>query len=240
MVLATINCRKYLSVIALTALTFFSIAYCNAQSSWSVLTFGDHTAAEKFHISLDVGLNISTLPGLSQQQPIYGLNLGLGAFFKLSSKWALTTELKPISSRGASNVKSIYNDVTIQNPTTDIVTNYIDIPLLVQYAISKRFNIATGPQISFLTSANQRTTGNLSSGQAIVVSENIKSLMHKEGFMVPVQLGYSFSKTSSSSGVSLKIRYNIGIMEAFTTSLVESKNSTFQFIVSVPFIRRAE
>ena len=226
-------------MIVFTALTSFLFTHVNAQS-WQVLTFAESASNEKFHLSLDAGLNISTLPGLSQQQPTYGLNLGLGAFFKLSSKWALTLEVKPISSRGASNVKSIYNDVTIQNPTTDIVTNYIDIPLLIQYAISNRFNIATGPQISFLTSANQRTTGNLSSGQAIVVSENIKSLMHKEGFMVPVQLGYSFSKTSGSPSVSMKIRYNIGIMEAFTTSLADSKNSTLQFILSVPFIRRTE
>ncbi len=207
------------------------------QASWSALKFGSQTGEEVFHLSIDMGFNISTLPGLAQQQPILGTNFGIGAYFKMKNQWAFTPELKLISSRGPADVKSIYNDVTIQNPKSNIVTNYIDIPLLIQYSISDQMNIATGAQISLLTYASQITTGTLASGPPVTVSYDIKSLMHKEGFMVPVQLGF----TSRPSGIGLKLRYNIGIMEAFTaTSIAESKNSTFQIIASLPFIKKVK
>ena len=182
-------------------LVAFSVATCLGQSSWSSLSFARLEGEEKFHLSIDVGLNISTLPGLAQQHPILGPNIGFGAYFKLKNKWALTPELKFVSQRGAANVKSIYNDVTIQNPVSNIVTSYIDLPLLIQYNLSEQFNVATGAQISFLTHANQITTGTLASGQSVAVSYDIKSLMHKEGFMIPVQMGY----TSRPSGYWIEI-----------------------------------
>ncbi len=224
----------YAEVGLISLSTFLPISSLG-QASWSALRFGSQPGEEVFHLSMDVGSNISTLPGLPQQQPILGTNIGFGTYFKLNNKWAFTPELKLISNRGAADVKSIYNDVAIQNPKSNIVTNYIDIPLLIQYNISDQLNIATGAQISFLTYASQITTGTLASGQPVTVSYDIKSLMHKEGFMVPVQLGY----TSRPSGIGLKLRYNIGIMEAFTaTSIAESKNSTFQIIASLPFIKK--
>ncbi len=221
----------------LTSLAIFLPTVGRGQSSWCALRFGGQTGEETFHLSMDVGFNVSSLPGLSQQQPIFGSNIGFGTYFKLNNKWALAPELKLFSSRGAADVKSIYNDVTIQNPKSNIVTNYIDLPLLVQYNISDQVNVAAGAQISFLTYAKQITTGSLASGQTVTVSYDIKSLMHKEGFMVPIQLGY----TSRPSGVGLKLRYNIGIMEAFTaTSIAESKNSTFQFIACLPFYKKVK
>ena len=225
------------SVVLQICLAVFSATTCLGQSSWSSLSFARQDGEERFHLSFDVGLNVSSLPGLGQQQPILGTNFGIGAFFKMKNRWAFVPELKLVSQRGATNVKSIYNDVTIQNPISNIVTNYIDIPLLIQYNLSDWVNIAMGAQISFLTAAEQKTTGTLASGQPITVSYDIKSLMHKEGFMVPVQLGF----TSQPSGLGLKLRYNIGIMEAFTaTSIAESKNSTFQFIASLPFIKKVK
>jgi hypothetical protein len=232
--------KKYLFAIS-TAIIFSvsSSTVCNGQAALLVLLFGDKVATENFHVSIDGGLNISSLPGLAQGKPVYGFNFGLGTFIKLNDQWALTPEFKPLSSRGAKEVINILpNDISIQNPKTDFITNYIDIPLLVRYKISNSFFIAAGPQISFLTSAHQKTTGTTTSGQEVSVTQDMKSLMHKESFMVPVEIGYSLSRKRGGKDMDLKVRYNIGVMEAFTaTSLAESKNATLQFILAFPFIK---
>ena len=83
--------------------------------------------------------------------------------------------------------------------------------------------------------AYQMTTGSLPSGRNVVVAEDIKSLMHKESFMVPVQLAYDLS-SKRWKRVTMKARYSIGIMEVFTaTSIASSTHSTFQFMVNFPF-----
>lgn len=200
---------------------------------------GQTAEPEKFFLSLDAGFNISTLPGLARHHALPGINIGIGAFIRLSEKWSLTPELKTISTRGASDVFSITSDVTLGNPRFDIRTNYVDLPILFQFAVSERISIAAGPQLSFLTSAYQSATGNsLTTGKSVTVISDIKSLMHKESFMVPVQVSYALFSRGRKCAY-LKARYNIGIMEAFTaTSIATSTNSTFQFIVGFPVIHR--
>ena len=45
----------------------------NAQAALIVLLVGDKVATEKFHLSVDAGLNIASLPGLKNQQARHGL-----------------------------------------------------------------------------------------------------------------------------------------------------------------------
>ncbi len=223
--------------LVLILLNAISISSCSGQAALLVLIFGDKVATEKFHLSIDGGLNISSLPGLVQGKSSYGLNFGLGSFIKLSDTWALTPEFKPLSARGAKDVANLLpNDVPIQDPKTDFILNYIDIPILIRYKISNALFVSAGPQISFLTSAKQETSGTTATGQAVTVTQDMKAVVHKESFMVPVELGYSLSQERGGKGIDLKVRYNVGIMEAFTTDVVASKNSTLQFILSFPFI----
>lgn len=216
-------------------LLVFSSSVCLGQFGSPSLAMGNNDSSKKFRFFVNLGLSISTLPGLTQHKSIYGLNFGFGASIKLNKTWALTPELILFSPRGANDVVSIYNDITIQNSRTALRTNYIDLPLLLQYEISENVSVAAGPQISFLVTAYQTTTGSLASGRNVVVTEDIKSLMHKESFMVPVQVAYALS-SKRWKRVIMKARYNIGIMEVFTaTSIASSTHSTFQFIVGFPF-----
>jgi Outer membrane protein beta-barrel domain len=213
---------------------YLAPAQCNGQTESRVSSASDPPPI-KFHLSLEGGVNISSLPGVAQGKPIYGINVGLGTLIRLSDKWALTPELKPLSQRGATDVIAILAlNSNLQNPKTDFLASYVDIPILVRYKISNRLFAGAGPQISFLTSADQSTTATTSSGQSITDVQDMKSLMHKESFMVPVEIGYS---KLHGTRVDIKVRYNFGVMEAFTaTSLASSTHSTLQFILSVPFI----
>ncbi len=219
-----------------------SSTQCHAQAALFVLIFGDKVATEKFHLTIDAGLNLSDLPGLSQSKISNGVTFGLGTFIKLNDKWALAPEFKPLSPRGAKDVKLLVPlDVDIQDTKTNFTTNWIDVPILVRYNISKSFFAAVGPQISFLMSAEQITSGTTSSSQDVVVTQDIEPQMNKQDFMIPIELGYSLSQKRGGKGLNIKARYNIGLTEVFTnTSSVSSNNSTIQFILSFPFINIPE
>jgi hypothetical protein len=215
---------------------------CQAQAALFILIFGDKVATENFHLSLDAGVNASTLPGIEQGNPVYGINFGLGSFIRMNDKWTLRPEFKPLSPKGAKDVKNILpNEVTLNDPKTDFVLNYIDVPLLLQYKISNSFFVAGGPQISFLTTSDQKTSGTTISGQQVEIKQDLRPHMNRQDFSVPLEIGYSLSKKRGGKGLDLKLRYNIGITEVFTNStLGSSTNNTFQFILSFPFINLPE
>ncbi len=138
---------------------------------------------------------------------------------------------------GAKNVTNILlNDVQLQNSTTDFNFNYIDVPILIRYSISSTLFIAGGPQVSFLTSAKQLTSGTTDSGQSVDITQDMESVMNKQNFMLPIEIGYSLSKKRAGKGIDLKVRYNFSVTDAFATPLASSQNSTLQFILAFPFI----
>jgi hypothetical protein len=214
----------------------------NAQAALLVLIFGDKAATENFHLSIDIGMNFSSLPGLEKQEGTHGLYYGLGTFIKLSDKWALTPEFKPVSPRGAKYVPPIKDYSTVLTDVTyNIALKYIDVPVLVQYRITPRFFASAGPQISFLTSAKQVSEGKLPAGNNVKVEENFKSDFESLYFSVPLEVGYSISKARKGKGLDIKLRYNIGVSEMIkNTSYGTSRGSTFQVFLSFPFVKEKE
>ena len=212
------------------------------QAALLVLLFGDQIASENFHLSLDAGLNISSLPGLSQQQWTNGFYFGLGSFVKLNDKWALTPEFKPISPRGARGVKPLKDYVGVVNEAQyEISLNYIDVPVLIQYSPMDKWFISTGPQISFLTKAQQLATGRLNDGSEVDVVQEMKSKFNSLYFTIPIELGYRFIASRKGKGVNLKARYNLGLSEIFASEAYgSSQGSTIQIFLSLPFVNSKE
>jgi hypothetical protein len=229
------------SVLTASFLVLF-ISQSYSQAALIALIFGDKVATEKFHLSVDVGMNVSSFPGLDQQKPTNGFYFGLGTFIKLNDKWTLNPEFKPLSPRGAKSVLPLsdYSSV-LSGASYDIALNYIDVPVLFQYRINDKFFASTGPQISFLTAAKQVSSGNLPTGSKVDIEEGIKSNFESVYFSVPLELGYSLADARKGKGMDIKIRYNIGLSEMIALSNYGSSNgSTFQFFVSFPFIKVEE
>ena len=235
-----------LSKTLLLSLVFslLSITGLQAQAALLALIFGDKVASEKFHLSIDGGLNVSSLPGLKNQEPTLGFYFGLGTFVKLNDKWALTPEFKPLSPRGAKNVKPLndYSTVLIlKDVSYDFALNYIDIPVLAQYKITPKLFISTGPQVSFLISADQVSNGQLPTDKTVDVVEDMESDFESIYLSIPLEVGYSLSNARKGKGVDLKVRYNIGMTEMFSNTAYGSTNgSTVQIFLSFPFIAEAE
>ncbi|OYU96388.1 MAG: hypothetical protein CFE21_08300 [Bacteroidetes bacterium B1(2017)] len=222
----------------LTFCFFLLASQAFSQAALLVLIFGDKVASEKFHLSIDGGLNYASMPGLSKQSPTTGVYFGLGTFIKLNDKWALTPEFKPLSPRGAKEVAPIRDySAVISDAKYNLKLNYIDIPVLVQYKITPRLFVATGPQMSYLTSAQQVSNGKLPLGSTVDINEDMKSNFNSFYFSVPIELGYSISTLRGGKGIDIKLRYNVGISDLLSnTTYGSSMGSTFQAYLSFPFI----
>jgi hypothetical protein len=231
--------KKKIKPIITIILFFLSVTAANAQAALLVLIFGDKIATENFHLSIDAGMNFSSLPGLEQQKATHGLYFGLGTFVKLNEKWAITPEFKPLSPRGAKNVSPIndYSSV-LTDVQYDIALNYIDVPILVQYKITPTVFVSAGPQFGFLTSAKQVSSGKLPLGNTVDIEENLKSNFESFNFSFPIEIGYTLSNLRKEKGVNIKLRYCIGMSEIISNSNYgSSKGSTFQVFFSLPFVK---
>jgi len=203
----------------------------------TALTAGAQTAEDQpqekkpFQLGYNLGTGLSDLPGLANHTPAVCATFGLAARIPLNDRWTLAPELN-FSSRNTWKTDRLLNAVPFLSSYTDFNTYHLDVPVIMQLRVSEKVFIGAGAQVSFLLTANQVTTGLVSPGTTITVLENLKPLMHKEGFMVPLEVGFLEHRIGRLI-VTERLRYNLGIMEAFTTSLVESKYQSFQVFITL-------
>jgi hypothetical protein len=232
-------------VLMLTLISSFTMSVSYGQAALLVLILGDKVATEKFHLSIDGALNISSLPDFDPGKTIIGVNFGLGTHIKLGEKWHLKPEFKPLSQKGAKLINPLTSiPGEIENGETKIKLNYIDVPVLLQYSITPELFVSAGPQISFLTAASQITVGTLTDRE-VFINIDTKTMFNKTDVSFTSEIGYSLSiktkKSTTKADVNVFLRYNYGFSEVFKDpSAGSSKNSTFQVGLSLPFIKSPE
>jgi len=221
---------------------FFTYGKSHSQAALIALLFGDKVATEKFHLSVDLGINFSSMPGLEQQSGTNGFYFGLGTFIKLNDKFTLNPEFKPLSPRGASAVLPITDYSSVLSDTEyGINLNYIDVPVLLQYRINEKLFASAGPQVSFLTAASQVALGTLPTGNSVELKESMKPNFESVYFSIPVELGYSLASARKGKGMDIKVRYNIGVTDMVALSTYgSSTGSTFQVFLSFPFVKEED
>ena len=213
---------------------------CRGQAALIVLIFGDKVATEKFHTSIDMGLNLSRMPGLEDSKLKVGVNFGLGTFIKLNDKCALTPELKFLSRRGAKDVPPINAYLGMSDVQYNIVLNYLDLPVLFQYKVKPRLFVSGGIQAGFLTSSKQETIGTITaSGNDVMLREEFQGKFNTMHFCIPVEVGFSLPEIIPGQGIDIKLRYNFGLNNVISdTSYGSSRLSTFQAFVSFPYLKK--
>lgn len=238
--------KKGKRLLLICMLVIFTIPLSYGQAGLLVLIFGDKVASENFYLSIDGALNISTLPGLDEFSANLGVNYGLGVHIKLSDKWFLKPEFKPLSRKGATKVNpitSVSGDFIIDE--TKIKMNYLDFPILLQYNITPKLFVSAGPQISFVTDVKQLMFGSRPDGLETDVKINVTSFFNKTNFSFPVEAGYTLTlsnkKSTTKINVNVFARYEYSFIEVFKDPAVGSSNiSLFQFGLSLPFIKTPE
>lgn len=236
--------RKRLALLVLfSALT---IATSYGQAALIVLILGDKVATEEFHLSIDGAINLSDFTGIDGSKMGGGVNFGLGTHIKLGEKWHLKPEFKPLSRKKATSINPI-TAVPGELTSTDskVTLNYIDIPVLLQYNVTPQLYFSAGPQVSFLTGANQFTTGDLEEGRESIIKIDTKSFFNSVDFSFPVEAGYTVhlatKRSSSTMDINIFGRYEYGFLDVFKDPEDgSSKISMFQIGLSMPFIKTAE
>lgn len=151
-----------------TAMAIFGLANMNAQD---------------FHLGAKIGINFSDIYGdnTGATDPITSIiNFGIVAEKSFSDKFSFQPEIM-YSIQGF----SVDDDV--------VTLNYLNLPLMGKYYITKGFSLEAGPQIGFLLSAKN---------EEINVKNNFKTL----DLGVNVGLGYKLN-----NGLNFGARYNLGL-----------------------------
>jgi hypothetical protein len=235
------KCKQRFLIICTLSVIGVSTGF--GQATVIILLFGDKVASEKLYLSVDGAMNLSNLPGIDGSSVGIGINYGLGVHIKLNDHWYFKPEFKPLSRKGAIKIEPltpVSDDFTVDK--TKLKINYIDFPLLFQYNINNKLWVAAGPQISFLTDANQYLFGTVPGNYETTVKVNAKSFFNKTNLSIPVEAGYCLKLATKKSTSSIKVnvfaRYEYDFLEIFKDPSVGStKISLFQVGLSLPFIK---
>jgi hypothetical protein len=145
------------------------------------LLLGDKVSSEKFHLGLNVGLNISDVSGIDGTKARTGFTLGILGEWRFARSWYLQPELGVFYNAGAKNLP--LGTFPIPPEVEDIVVadevlwllKYFTIPLLIKYGVAEnRLHLGVGPQIGFLTSSAFTFKGTSSIGNKVTVEQDVK------------------------------------------------------------------
>lgn len=142
-----------------------------------------HVHAQEFHLGAKVGINFSDVYGehVGDLEPITSIiNFGVVGELALTEKFSFQPELM-YSIQGY----SVEDDI--------VSLNYLNLPLMGKYYLTKGFSLEAGPQIGFLLSAKR---------EDINVKDNFKAV----DFGVNFGLGYKLN-----NGLNFGVRYNLGL-----------------------------
>ncbi|MBE8726608.1 porin family protein [Flavobacterium hungaricum] len=164
--------------------------------------------AQEIKFGVKGGLNFATVSGDNTENIDYvtSYNFGVLSEIPLSEKFSFQPEIM-YSRQGY----SFGDDV--------VALNYLNVPLVGKYYVTKGFSVEAGPQIGFLLSAKNEKI-------------NVKDSFNTFDFGVNFGLGYKFE-----NGLNFGLRYNLGLTDInnLEGSSFKNKNGVFQFSVGYFF-----
>ncbi|MEY2903872.1 MAG: hypothetical protein RLY89_2978 [Bacteroidota bacterium] len=215
-----------------------SIAKTQAQAALLVLIFGDKAASEKFNFSIVGGVNSSNISNQLDNHAVFGTNFGLGINMKLSEKWYFKPEFKPLNSMGFKGNASLKTGTIVDGPFANVPTtrslNYLDIPVMMHYQASKKILFGFGPQVNFLTKAQEKFEGK----NDATYDQNIKDKLNKTDYGFAAAFTYQLITQRNGKGINLQLRYYQGLSDVYK-NVGSNKNSAFSFNLEFPFISDA-
>lgn len=179
------------------------------------ILFGDKLVSERFHIGLNVGLNVSDLGGVSGTKVSTGLMLGLVAEWRISGRFYLQPELLPFFRAGAKNLPVTPGlpggiDTLVADKSNQRNMSYFAIPILVKYAaVPHRLFLGAGPQVNFLTSATDVFSGVITN--QIGITEDIEDQLSSTDAGVAFHIEYKLGP--SVVAASINVRYYLGLTD---------------------------
>jgi hypothetical protein len=226
-------------------LLLLSTPVLRGQAALLVLIFGEKAATENFHFSLKLGLNYSIIHGYEEGQNALGLNFGLVNNIRLTERLTLIPEFIPVAARKITDVPVLttgnpdLDNLLVEVESTSRKLSYIDIPVLLKVKVSDRFSISAGPQVSFLTGAEDTYSSAPIDGAVLTTKLDIKPAIKGVDAGAVIDLQYILVQPKGGKGINLFLRYNKGFLNLlkepdgakYTTSLIQF-GATFPFVKS--------
>lgn len=188
-------------------------------------------SAQEVKFGVKAGVNFASLSGddLDDLDGLTGFHVGGVAEVLFSDKFSLQPEIF-YSAQGA---KSEYTGAYIDSfeVKTKLKLDYINIPVIAKYYVTRELSIEAGPQIGFLVSAKQKikvSGGGDSESDSVDLKDYYKGL----DFGLGLGLGYKFE-----NGLNFSARYNIGLSNVSDEDSDDFsiKNNVFQLSVGYMF-----
>ena len=149
----------------------------------AIMAFG-FANAQKARFGVKGGLNIATIGGADEANALIGVHLGGFAEINVWKKLYVQPELL-FSTQGA-RIK-YYGE-----PAFNVNLNYINVPVVAKYYITKQFTVEAGPQLGLLVSSK-----NIEDEKSVDAGFNLGA-------------GYNFT-----DNFSVGIRYTIGLTSIY-------------------------
>jgi hypothetical protein len=186
-------------------------------SALAVMAFG-FTNAQSTKFGIKAGLNVSTLTGEYEDdtKSLIGFHVGGFAEIKVIERLAIQPELL-FSTQGA-KFDGFGGD------KYDSKLNYLNIPVVAKFYITKQFYVEAGPQVGFLLSAK-------------LDGDDVKDFYKSTDFGFNIGTGYNFTENLSAG-----IRYTVGLTGVYDNNnedvedyIDSSKNSNLALSLAYKF-----
>ena len=166
--------------------------------------------AQEIKFGVKAGLNFSTISGDDTRELDIGIttdfNFGVLAEIPISEKFSFQPELM-YSGQGYAG----------EGSGEIFILNYLNIPLIGKYYLTKGLSLEAGPQIGFLLSAKNNKT-------------DVKDLFNTVDFGVNFGVGYKLD-----NGLNFGARYNIGLSDINNVDGFSDKNKNGVFQLSIGY-----
>jgi hypothetical protein len=172
------------------------------------MLLGGKLATETFNIGFEIGMNLPNVDGLAGASTTRGFLLGLFASWRFSEHVHLFTGLAPLSSKGATGADPLplndpELDPLVAAGAMDRDLDYLDIPILLQYAPKRDdgIRVGVGPQFGILLSAQDRYSARSAQGTSVVVEQDIEDTLERLDVGVAFDAEYRVAAVGLAIGI---------------------------------------
>ncbi|MBD80512.1 MAG: hypothetical protein CL840_16465 [Crocinitomicaceae bacterium] len=220
--------------ITLIAILIFFSTVCQSQIIIALL-FGDKLNSDKVKFGLDIGASYSSIKSYDPDYSRGSLNLGMFFEFKLNERLILNPRLYFISESGGNklpyySLNDSILDPALSNTAVQRRLRYFSLPVLLKVNLFNHLYFDVGPQLSFLTRADDSFYESTEKGN-IIFETNVRNSINHWDF--GVKAGFSY-KLFKGKGMSINANYYQGMMPIYTNSGAPTEyNQVIQLGVSV-------
>ena len=216
-------------------LLFCSLAFSTIMFAQTSPSFGARAGVSSARMSGDAANNLNDLLDFAQGNITTGNHTGFfgGGYVnipitnKFSVEPALYYTQKGYELRGELNIKGL--DFIGANAKAKLTSSYIDMPLLLKGNFNG-FQVFAGPQISYLTKADLRTTAGLLGFNLLNKTMDATEQFNRWDAGVTGGVGYQFG-----NGLNISAAYDHGLSKADKNKNMEAFNRSFKVGLGISF-----